>query len=215
MPLDQTTEAEADGDGDASVPEHEYASSEEAAAAIAALTDDDNLKLMLVARIHWRERQLRDAMSPEDLLQEAIVRTLVTSGRRRRWRRAVVSIVEHLDRTMESISGHAVGAAVAEAEFLDQLSTEGFDARTETPRRFHRAEAEDRLLAREQLEQIEQCFQGAKPAFDLLRLRAEGYSESEITERLGMNKRSYEAARKKAEREVAKYVVRSESRARR
>jgi hypothetical protein len=214
--LEERTETEADGDddGDASVPEHEYASNEEVAAAIAALTDGDNFKLMLVAGIHWRQRQLRDAMSPEELLQEAIARTLVTSGRRRRWRRAVVSIVDHLDRTMESISGHAVGAVVAEAQFLDQLSAEDFDARAETPRRFHRAEAEDRLLAREQLEQIERCFEGAKPAFDLLRLRAEGYSESEITERLGMDKRSYEAARKKAEREVAKYVVRSESRAR-
>jgi hypothetical protein len=215
MPLEQTTESEADSDGDASVPEHEYASREEADAAIAALTDDDYLKLMLVARIHWRQRQLRDAMSPDDLLHEAIVRTLAKSGRRRRWRRTVVSIIEHLDRTMESISGHAVGAVVAEAEFLDQLSSEDFDARTETPRRFHRAVAEEQLLAREQLEQIERCFEGAKSAFDLLRLRAEGYSESEITERLGMDKRSYEAARKKAEREVAKYIVRSESGARR
>ena len=116
---------------------------------------------------------------------------------------------------MESISGHAVGAAVAEAEFLGQLSSEDFDSRTETPRRFHRAEAEDHLLAREQLVEIERCFEGAESAFDLLRLKAEGYSESEITERLGMDKRSYEAARKKAEREVAKYIVRSESGARR
>jgi hypothetical protein len=192
------------------VPEHEYATRDEAAAAIAALTDDEHRRLIMLARIHWKQRRLRDVMRPEELLHEAIVRTLTPAQRPRRWRKAVVSIIEHLDRSMESISGHALGDAVAEAEVLNVIRSEEIDARTSAPRRFQSAVAQDQLLAREELQVIEELFAGAPRALSLLRLKAEGYTESEITKRLGIDKREYEAARKKAERVVALYALRSE-----
>lgn len=201
-----------DEDDEHGAPPGEYASPEEARAAISALNDADHAKLMLVAAIHWRQRRLRDRMTPQELLSEAILRTLLPAGRRRRWRKSVVSIVEHLDRTMESVSGHVVAAAVTEAAVLDAIAAEDLDARTNTPRRFHRADAEVQLLAREQLDEIRRLFTGAQSAFDLLSLRAEGYNESETTERLGMDKRAYEAARKKAERVIAKFALGSERR---
>lgn len=189
------------------VPLSEYASIEEARAAIEALTDSDYERLMLVASIHRKQRRLGDQMSAEDLLGEAIVRTLRPTGRGRRWRKAVVSIVKHLDRTMESVSGHAVVKAKEEAEMREALAAEDLDPRAEAQGRFHTAAATQRLLAVEELEELKRRFAGAPAAFAYLRLHAGGYSESEITARLGMDKRMYEAARKKAEREIAKYAV--------
>lgn len=212
VPLDTnhvTTESSDDED-DVDVAEHEYASRDEAAAAIAALTDDDHRRLMMLARIHWKHRRLREVMRPEELLSEAIVRTLTTGERPRRWRKAVVTIIQHLDRSMESISFHAVGDAFTEGEVLDAIRSAEIDRRTLAPRRFYRAIAQDQLLAREELQAIEELFAGAPRALALLRLKAEGYTEFEITKRLGIDKREYEAARKKAERVVAQYALRSE-----
>jgi len=50
----------------------------------------------------------------------------------------------------------------------------------------------------------------APRALALLRLKANGYTESEIMKCLGIDKQQYEAARKKAERVVAQYALRSE-----
>lgn len=204
------TTQNSDDEDDVDLPEHEYASRDEAAVAIAALTDDEHQRLMMLARIHWKQRRLRELMRPEELLNEAIVRTLTTGQRPRRWRKAVVTIIEHLDRSMESISGHAVGDAVVEGEVLDAIRSEEIDRRTLMPRRFYRAVAQDQLLAREELQVIEALFTGAPRALAFLRLKGEGYTESEIVKRLSIGKREYEAARKKAERVVAQYALRSE-----
>jgi hypothetical protein len=210
VPLERTTVVGPDQEEDERGPAHEYASRDEATEAILALTEADYTKLMLIARIHWKQRNLRDMMRPEELLSEAILRTIAPAQRTRRWRKTVVSLLKHLDRTMESISGHAVGDATTEAEALDTLFAEEVDSKTLAPRRFHRAIAENRMLAREQLEELEQSLVGAPRALAFLRLKAEGFTESEIMTRLGIDKQAYEAARKKAEREVAKYALRLE-----
>lgn len=211
MPLDTKAVTADDEDDDREqVADHEYATREEAEQAIFALTEADYVKLMVLAFMHWKQRKLCDLMHPQELLSEAILRTIAPSKRPRRWRKAVVSLIDHLNRTMESISGHAVGQAVAETAVLSDLHAQEVDPRTAAPRRFHRAVAEERLLARAELDDIEQAFAGAPRAFDLLRMKAEGYSESEIMTRLGISKREYETARKKAEREIAKYALRSE-----
>jgi len=191
------------------VPEKEYASPKEAEAAIQALTDDGMMKLMIVARYHWKRRKLRDSLSPEELLGESITRTLVGN---RRWRRARISLLQHLDRSMESISGHAVGDVVAENEAIEQIRADEVNPKTSEARRFQRPIAEERLLARAELAEVEALFVDAPDAFAVLRLRAEGYTESEIMRLRGMNKRGYESARKKAEREITKYIFRSKER---
>jgi hypothetical protein len=200
----------AEDETDEQGPAHEYASREEATEAILALTPTDHKKLIIIARLHWKQRNLRDVMRPEELLNEAIIRTIAPAQRARRWRKAVVSLLKHLDRTMESISGHAVGDVVAETEALDKLLAEEVDSKTSAPRRFHRAIAEDILIARGQLAELDRWFVDAPRALALLRLRAEGFTESEIMIGLGINKQAYDASRKKAEREVAKYALRSE-----
>lgn len=195
------------------VPPHEvtsdeYASIEESRTAIAALSDDDYIKLMVIAAFFCRDRYLRrDQLEPEDLLDEAISRTLEGD---RRWRRNRVSIVRHLDRCMESISGHAVAQEKAKTEMSEAIFADGFDEKTQSPRSKQRADAEMRVLAIDQLEQIRSLFNGSPIAFQVLQLKAEGHTESEITLKLGIGKKGYEAARKKIERTMAAYLARQE-----
>jgi DNA-directed RNA polymerase specialized sigma24 family protein len=56
----------------------EYASQEETVAAIRALSGADHKKLILISRYwyRWRGEPFQGITSPEDLLQEAFVRTL-------------------------------------------------------------------------------------------------------------------------------------------
>lgn len=183
----------------------DYASNDESRAAIHALQDDDYCKLMIIASYFCKQRRLRPGqLEPQELLGEAIQRTL--SGKRR-WRKTAVTMLRHLDRAMESISGHTVGDVVAEAEALGVIVAEEFDPRAEVPRRFNRAIAEVDLLAREQLKEIEALFAGAPLALAVLRAKAEGRTESETIIHLGIDKRAFEAARKKIERELDKYAL--------
>jgi hypothetical protein len=85
-------------------PDEEYATDEEVVAAIRSLTNTDGVRLGKIAR--FRARGLAGlglGLSADDLLQEAIKRTL---GRARRWRKKV-PFVMHLSKTIRSISSHA------------------------------------------------------------------------------------------------------------
>ncbi len=85
-------------------PAEEYATDEEVVAAIRSLTNADGVRLGKIAR--FRARGLAGlglGLSADDLLQEAIKRTL---GRTRRWRKKV-PFVMHLSKTIRSISSHA------------------------------------------------------------------------------------------------------------
>ena len=84
------------GDG-----EEQYATSQEALTAIKHFQNTDYTKLMLIAR-SFAIRLRGTVADPEDLVHEAIAKTL---DGRRRWKRSV-SILKHLDRVMESDSGH-------------------------------------------------------------------------------------------------------------
>ena len=79
----------------------QYATTEEVHDAIQHLQDSDFVKLMIIARSFTKRRLYGAVVGADDLLQEAIAKTLAG---RRRWNRDV-SIVRHLDRVMESDSG--------------------------------------------------------------------------------------------------------------
>ena len=85
-----------------------HASSNEAAEAIVGLSAKERATLRKLARSYWKDRTHAPnaACDPDDLLQEALVRTLQGT---RRWRRSV-AILKHLVRTMESISWDALRA---------------------------------------------------------------------------------------------------------
>jgi len=184
-----------------------YASIAEVREAINSLSDMDYVKLMIVAQYFCKQRRLRpERLEPQELLNEAIRRTL---NGERRWRRGVVGIVRHLDRTMESISGHVISDLVAESDLKRAVFSEEFDTRKNVPRSTGRPQAEIRMLALEQLHEIEALFQGEPSALAVLHAKADGHSESEIMMQLGIDKRQYEAVRKKIERKVASYIQKS------
>ena len=113
------------------VSSNEYASTEESRVAISTLSDDDYIKLMIIAAFFCGERRLRrDQLEPEELLGEAISRTLAGD---RKWRKNRVSIVRHLDRCMESISGHAVAQEKAKTELGAAVLADEFDEKIQAP----------------------------------------------------------------------------------
>src|SRR6266404_292217 len=181
-----------------------YASVEESRTAIVALSTDDYIKLMMIAGYFCKQRRLRPTqIEPAELLGEAIVRTLNGD---RKWRKETVTILRHLDRTMESISGHAVEDGIADTELKEVVLAEEINPQTSIARRVQRADAEKGLLAREQLKEIEALFLYEPIALSVLRAKAERYNKSEITLRLGIGKKGYESARKKMERVMASYL---------
>jgi hypothetical protein len=193
-----------EGDDYGGLPEKEYATAEESRAAVESLSDEDYLKLMVIARSFCRRRRLgADQCEPGELLNEAVSRTLAHD---RRWPKGVISIVRHLDRAMESISGHAVAHAKVKTNAIAQLAAEDVGRHPDEPHRFTRATAEERLIYAEHLGEIETAFAGAPTALAVLMLRAKGYSEPEIKVRLGITSKQYESARKKIEREFVKHA---------
>ncbi len=85
----------------------EHATDSEVEAGIRALSDADALRLRRVA--DYRARMLVGlglGMGAEDLLQEAICRSVSGKADRRRWSKKV-SFVKHLMETMRSIANHA------------------------------------------------------------------------------------------------------------
>lgn len=188
-----------------SQPSHdEYASVEETRVAITALSNDDYIKLMVIASFFCYRRGLRRSqLEPEELLSEAMFRTL---NGERRWRKGRVNIIRHLDRCMESISGHSVAEEVAKAKMSEAILVAEFDEKKQSPRATQRADAEEHILALDELNRIRTYLAESPVAFQVLWLKAEGYTESEITLKLGIGKKGYEAARKKIERMMATYL---------
>src|SRR5579871_5279143 len=81
----------------------QYATGEEVEAAIKSLTDTDHTKLMLIAESFCRRRKFSSSvLEPKELLGEAVLKTLQL---RKKWNKQI-SMVKHLDRAMENISGH-------------------------------------------------------------------------------------------------------------
>ena len=82
--------------------EPEYVSPEETRYAITFLSAADHIRLVLIARALTVQRLRGSILEADDLLQDALKKTL--EGRRR-WRKGV-TLVRHLDRVMESDSSH-------------------------------------------------------------------------------------------------------------
>lgn len=168
------------------------ASAVEAREAIEGLSDADYAKLMLIARGFARTRIRGSVVEPEDLLQEAVAKTL---DGRRTWNRSV-SILKHLDRVMESDAGHV---AEKQATHAPGPIPEGADEPA--------ASAPDpsiAVVAQDELDDLLGLFAGDEQALDVVHLRREGFSASEIQQELGMSKTRYETVTKRIRRRVAK-----------
>ena len=181
-----------------STPEFtQYATTEEAYVAIQRLQESDFHKLMIIARSFTRKRRLNGAIAePYDLLQEAFVKTL--SGQRH-WSRDV-GIIRHLDRVMESDSGHVVEQRVREARGDLELRKHPDVHRETTPR----APSPEALLqACEALDSVLAHFAEDTKGLEFLRLKGDGFSASEIQRELGISTTEYDTIAKRIRRRLA------------
>ena len=164
----------------------QYATREEAQAAIQSLQKSDFAKLMIIARSFVKKRRLSGAVAePEDLLQETIVKTLAGP---RRWSRAV-DIIRHLDRVMESDSGHLAERRTLEAKWAREHMHHP-DVHPETAPL--EPSPEVRLQARDALAGVLTLFAEDEDALRVIRLKGDDLSASEIRRELGMSKMKYD-----------------------
>ena len=164
---------------DLTLGDEQFATPQEVRSAIQNLQDADYSKLMIIAK-HFAKYRLKGTVSePGDLLHRAIVKTIDGC---RRWNRQV-SIVKHLDRVMESDSGHEAERTARDFSQRPKDNVESLD-RQPSP--------EARLLVRDELKDLLDLFAGDEIALQLLHLRSDDLSPSEIRLALGMTKVEYD-----------------------
>jgi hypothetical protein len=178
-----------------------YASPAEATAAIHALTKAEYAKLERLAMYLCRSRLQGTSKSWEDLLHDAIVKTFEGD---RRWRSSEVTILKHLDRTMESLSSH-----IAESQST-QPADEDCESRVEDPTS-HPAgpfvsSVEARASAREEVQGVYSLFADDPEALRVLDCRGRDMKGSEILADLGMSKAQYDTISKRIRRTIMKYA---------
>ena len=180
---------------DLTLGDEQFATLQEARSAIEDLQNTDYKKLMRIARYFAENRLENTIVEPDDLLYEAIVKTL---DGRRRWNRRV-SIIKHLDRVMESDSGHEADKRAARG--FSQLSEDSIESADQKP------SPETRLLVLDELEGALELFAGDEIALKLLRLKSDYLSPSEIRLELGMSKVEYDTVTRRIRRRLAKYLA--------
>jgi hypothetical protein len=98
----------------------QYATRGEVEAGLAALNASDHAKLAISAAFFCKERRLAlSVIEPQELLSEAVLKTLQCEEGKR-WSKKV-SLLKHLDRAMENISGHLVEERTKIIAFSDGL----------------------------------------------------------------------------------------------
>ena len=172
-----------------------YATRAETDYAVRHLTRADHVKLMIIARYFFRKRLQSSTIEAEDLLQEALIKTI---DGRRQWNKNVC-IIKHLDRVMESDSGHLLEHDIA---FKKEPIPE---EKSDEPNLFsdHRNNTEARLDILSILRQ----FKDDKIARELLDLQAQGFEASDIQEKMEINKSKYETTTKRIRRRLLKFIA--------
>jgi len=168
--------------------DEEYATDAEVEAAIGALSDADNVRLAKVAS--FRARALAGlglGISGDDLLQEAIIRTLTSD---RRWRKSV-TFVKHLIATVGSIANHAPDE-LKEGVVVPATSEDSKGLLDGAPAFSRMADAERVAAANEQLKKIEKLFEDDDEVSLVLADLAKGMTGPEIQADLNLTPTDFE-----------------------
>lgn len=164
---------------------------DEARSALDGLTDADYTKLMIIAKCFARARLRGTVVEPQDLLQEAVVKTLAGQ---RRWNKRV-SIIRHLDRVMESDAGH----------FAEKRALVSMEEMTDVPHAGLRDSDDEGPDAQEKLECVRELFEGDTATLRLLSLKGEGESPAAIRTAMGLSKTQYETILKRIRRRLVRH----------
>jgi len=196
------------------IPTENAATADEVNAAIEALPKADLSRLKQYAEFRVQPMRLHNpTYTADDLLQEAIVRTL---DDRRRWNPKAVDFARHLHETIHSISSHAAGKAkdglIVPATALTRESLEG----EQHPNPYDQAESPlpdpEHILttkqtndsAKEAIERIERVLDGDEVALLLIEGMREEMNGPEIRDALGLSQKEYETAMRRLRRTVRK-----------
>lgn len=186
-----------------------YATRDEVENAIRNLSTGDRKKLMVSAIFWWKKFGLQHSgMAPEDLLQEALYRSLKDEDARR-WPKHV-SFNKFISRSIESIASHCLEKIVSEDTKSDsqeienilvseedgQLSTLGVNPRFD-----------EQIQAQQELDDLKEFFGEDVRAFNALVMRACGMDAIEIQEELKADKTEWETIRKRIQRKLATYLL--------
>ena len=178
-----------------------YAPLEEVEKAIRALTDTEHAKLMLIAKGFCKSRRLAaGVMEPEELVSEAFVKTLQME---KKWNKRV-SMIKHLDRAMENISGHVVKKRLRIISFADEPPSDLIPANSE---RLENA-ADNHLIEKEEVEALLTAVFGTDTeAAKIFVLRAEGFEAADIQANLYLIGPQYETIAKRIRRKIAIFLT--------
>lgn len=166
----------------------------EARQAILGLRAADYTKLMIIAKYFARRRIRSTVIEPEDLLHDAIEKTLDGT---RNWNKSV-SILKHLDRAIESDSSHVA----------EQIQVH---RNVPIPDDDHEIVAcglgpEEVNEVKDSADRVLRHFDGDEIAKGILRHKGNGLSASEIQRELGISKIQYETATRRIRRHVAQHL---------
>jgi hypothetical protein len=183
----------------------EYATREEVEHALARLTDHDYIKLMMIAQIFCkRYRFSMSEMEPKELLSQAVLKTLQNEDGKR-WVKSL-SLIKHLDRAMENISGHFVKTRVDRRSkvipFPNELGSHTGDQHQATS-----PSPQDLLIERERIEELmKSVFVNDDRAARVFQMRVESYGPAEIQFKLGLSDSEYETINRRILRRISGYT---------
>jgi len=178
-----------------------YGTAEEVEKALLGLTDDDHAKLLLIARSFCKSRRLSiSVMEPEELVAEAFAKTLQAE---KKWNKRV-SIIRHLDRAMENLSGHLV----RQRKKIDAFP-EGLEPSPEQRGPVPTMEGTDEALMHKEEAQrlLKDVFGEDTEAANIFLLRLEGFQAAEIQAKITLSAIKYEAIAKRIRRKIALHLI--------
>jgi hypothetical protein len=184
----------------APVPDR-YATLAEVEAALNALTDADYTKLMLIAASYCRQRSLTSsAAEPSDLLNQAVLKTLECEEGKR-WNKSV-TLLKHLDRAMENISGHLVRERTRIVPFPDGQKPITRDFEDIQPH-------QDTTDAAKVSSLLMSVFGADHQAQEVFVFREEGFCPEDIQKRLALKPKEYETINRRILRRISQFALKT------
>jgi len=172
--------------------------------AIEALTSSELLRLRQFAefRVRGLGRAAR-GRTGEDLLQEALMRTLIGAEdlqKGRHWNKDV-DFVGHLTGAMQSISNHWKRQfKETEAYLISEFPVRDAEGQEQSPLdnvASEHAEADQRLIEQDEKDRVLTTFKDDPEATQILQDFLDGLKKSEIKSRYGLDERKYAATMKR------------------
>ena len=160
----------------------QYATRVEVEEGLDSLTETDYAKLMMIAKLFCRERRLAFSVcEPKELLNQAVLKTLECEEGKR-WNKNI-SMVKHLDRAMENISGHLVRERMKIVAFPDGLKPGKDESKAYYP----------------------------SDGGTVFVLRNEGFRPNQVQARLGISAQEYETVNRRILRKISLFATKAEN----